>query len=159
MKIKFNFQKSKFKYLVNDNINNDLLARYSKSLFKKYSKVDLKDIQIHYNFVSSSDQIKMNKEFKHHNYNTDILTFDLSNNECELTGDVYISLKQIKKNAIKYNTSLYNELNRVLIHGILHIIGFNDETKLEKKQMKKQENKFLKYINKRSTWNNSVYHY
>lgn len=159
MKIKFNFQKSKFKYLVNHNINNDLLAHYSKSLFKKYSKVDLEDIQIHYNFVSSSDQIKMNKEFKHHNYNTDILTFDLSNNECELTGDVYISLKQVKKNATKYNTSLYNELNRVLIHGILHIIGFNDETKLEKKQMKKQENKFLEYINKRSTWNNSVYHY
>lgn len=50
-----------------------------------------------YNFICSQEQIKMNTTFKDHKYNTDILTFGLTNNDCELTGDVYISLREIKK--------------------------------------------------------------
>lgn len=86
-----------------------------------------------YNFICSQEQIKMNTTFKDHKYNTDILTFGLTNNDCELTGDVYISLREIKKNANRYNVEITEEINRVLIHGFLHILGYNDETNSEKK--------------------------
>ena len=152
--IQLNFSKSRYKNEVLELIEKKLLSRYINK------RCGNKVVNISYNFVSSKDQIKMNREFKSHNYNTDILTFDLSNSECELTGDVYISLKQIKKNAKRYNVWLKEELSRVLIHGFLHLYGFNDQTKQEKKEMKKQEDRYLDYIKKNcSTWNMSVNHY
>lgn len=152
--IELNFSKSRYKKEVLELIEKKLLSRYINK------RCGNKVANISYNFVSSKDQIKMNREFKSHDYNTDILTFDLSNSECELTGDVYISLKQIKKNAKRYNVSLKEELNRVLIHGFLHLYGFNDDTKQEKKEIRKQEDKYLDYIKRKcSTWNMSINHY
>lgn len=152
--IELNFNKSRYKKEVLELIDKKLLSRY---IIKQCGN---KMINIYYNFVSSKDQIKMNSEFKSHDYNTDILTFDLSNSACELTGDVYISLKQIKKNTKRYNVTLKEELNRVLIHGFLHLYGFNDETKQDKKEMKKQEDKYLEYLKRKcSTWNMSIHHY
>ena len=88
------------------------------------------------------------------------MTFGLTNTECELTGDVYISLREIKKNANRYNVEITEEINRVLIHGFLHILGYNDETNSEKKIMRKEEDKYIKFIQKNcSTWNKRVYHY
>ena len=141
--VQFHFEKKKYKLIVSNCVNKYLLSRYIKN------NCGYSQIAIHYNFVSSSSQIKINKEFKEHNYNTDILTFNLSNSDCELTGDVYISLKQIKKNAIKFQSSIENELNRVLIHGYYHLLGFEDETKDEIKLMRKLENRYLKYTTKK----------
>lgn len=150
----FNFIKSKHKKQVLELINKRDLSRYVRK------RCGNRTVYICYNFLSSKDQIKMNRDFKNHNYNTDILTFDVSNNDCELTGDVYISLKQVRKNAKRYQVSLKDEINRVLIHGFLHLSGYNDETKNEKKEMRKQEDKFLNYLKKRcSTWNMSNNHY
>ena len=154
VKLEFNYSKAKFKRCIKSSVDKDCLSRYIKKICGKRS------VFISYNFVSSSEQIKMNNEFKDHNYNTDILTFELSNSDCELTGDVYISLKQIKKNTIKFNTHIEEEINRVLIHGFLHIMGYNDGTVIEKKIMRGEENKYLNYLSKKcSTWNNSVYYY
>lgn len=150
----FNFIKSKHKKLVLELINKRDLLRYIRKCCGN------RTVYICYNFLSSKDQIKMNRDFKNHNYNTDILTFDVSNNDCELTGDVYISLKQVRKNAKRYQVSLKDEINRVLIHGFLHLSGYNDETKNEKKEMRKQEEKFLNYLKKRrSTRNMCDNHY
>lgn len=152
--IELNFNKSRYKKEVSELIDKKLLSRYINN------RCGNKEVNLSYNFVSRIDQIKMNREFKSHDYNTDILTFDLSNSECKLTGDVYISLKQIRKNAKRYHVTLKEELNRVLIHGFLHLYGFNDETKQEKKEMRKQENKYLDYLKRKcSTWNMSINHY
>jgi probable rRNA maturation factor len=152
--IEFNFTKSRYKKEVIERIDKKTLSRYiNKTCGKRI-------VYLNYNFISSIEQIKMNGEFKNHFYNTDILTFDLSEKECELTGDVYISLKQVKKNAKRFSVSLRDELNRVLIHGFLHLSGYNDETKIEKKEMRKQEDKYLNYLKRKcSTWNMSVNHY
>jgi probable rRNA maturation factor len=152
--IEFNFTKSRYKKDVIELINKKILSRYINK------RCGNRKVCLNYNFISSIEQITMNSEFKGHHYNTDILTFDLSENECELTGDVYISLKQVKKNAKRYRVSLREELNRVLIHGFLHLSGFNDETKNEKKEIRRQEDKYLNYIKRKcSTWNMSVNHY
>lgn len=152
--IELNFTKSKYKSEVLELINRNVLSRYIKK------RCGNRIVNLNYNFISSKEQIKMNREFKNHNYNTDILTFDLSNQACELTGDVYISLKQVKKNAKRYHVSLKEELNRVLIHGFLHLSDYNDETKQEKRDMRRQEDKYLKYIKRKcSTWNMSINHY
>jgi len=144
--IVFNYSKSKYKFIVLDNVNKKFLKKYIINLCKK-NKIELiNKIYLNYNFISKSEQIKMNIDFKQHNYNTDILTFNLSESHCELTGDVYISLKQIEKNTKRFKTNLYFELNRVIIHGFLHLYGFNDEFKSEKKQMRNQENKYLNYL-------------
>lgn len=152
--IELNFNKSRYKKEALELIDKKVLSRY----INKWCGNKL--VSLSYNFITSKDQIKMNREFKSHDYNTDILTFDLSNNECELTGDVYISLKQVRKNAKRYHVSLREELNRVLIHGFLHLSGFNDETKQEKKEMRRQEDKYINYIKRKcSTWNMSINHY
>lgn len=152
--IELNFTKPKYKTEVLGYIDKTVLSRYINK------RCGNKKVSLNYNFISSKEQIKMNREFKNHNYNTDILTFDLSNQACELTGDVYISLKQVKKNAKRYHVSLKEELNRVLIHGFLHLSDYNDETKQEKRDMRRQEDKYLKYIKRKcSTWNMSINHY
>ena len=152
--IAFNFTKSSYKKEVLELVKKKELSTYIDR------RCGNRTVKLNYNFISSKEQIKINKEFKKHKYNTDILTFDLSNKECELTGDVYISLKQVKKNAKRYSVSLKDELGRVLIHGFLHLLGYNDETKQEQKVMKKQENKYLDYIKRKcSTWNMSINHY
>lgn len=154
VKLEFNYSKAKFKRCIKSSVDKDCLSRYIKKICGKRS------VFISYNFISSSEQIKTNIDFKEHNYNTDILTFNLSNNDCELTGDVYISLKQIEKNSKEYKVNINEEINRVLIHGVLHILGYNDGTVIEKKNMRREENKYLNYLSKKcSTWNNSVYHY
>lgn len=149
--IQFNFAKSKYKNLVKLYIDKKMLSRYIKKVCGN------RNVVFQYNFVTSNEQIALNKEFKAHDYNTDILTFDMSENDCELTGDVYISLRQVEKNAKRYGVDMREEINRVIIHGFLHILGYNDETKNEKKVMRKEENKYLKYLSKKcSTWNSSV---
>jgi probable rRNA maturation factor len=154
VKLEFNYSKAKFKRCIKSSVDKEYLSRYIKKICGK------RRVFMSYNIVSSKEQIKMNKEFKDHNYNTDILTFNLSNNDCELTGDVYISLKQIEKNSKEYKVNINEEINRVLIHGFLHILGYNDGSVIEKKIMRREENKYLNYLYKKcSTWNSSVYHY
>ena len=102
--IAFNFTKSSYKKEVLELVKKKELSTYIDR------RCGNRTVKLNYNFISSKEQIKINKEFKKHKYNTDILTFDLSNKECELTGDVYISLKQVKKNAKRYSVSLKDEL-------------------------------------------------
>lgn len=156
--ISFNYSKSKYKSIVRELVSKRNLSRYINKVCGNM------DVKLNYNFVSKKEQIKINTIYKEHSYNTDVLTFDLSVRDCELTGDVYISLKQIKKNTLRFKDTYSNELNRVMIHAFLHLNGFNDETKFEQRLMRREENKFLRYINRQnycSTWNikTPIYHY
>ncbi len=102
--------------------------------------------EINYIFVDDIYLHKMNKKFLDHDTYTDIITFDytVGNN---LSADIYISMDRVKENAEKYVVDFYNELSRVMIHGILHLIGFKDKTKEQKAEMRKQEDKCLNKIN------------
>jgi rRNA maturation RNase YbeY len=104
-------------------------------------------MQVEFLFVSSSEMMEYNNQFLNHNYDTDILTFNLSTDNSFIIGQCILSINKIKENAVDYNESIESELNRVIYHGILHLIGYNDETKNQKLVMRDLENSFLKYLN------------
>jgi rRNA maturation RNase YbeY len=123
-------------------IDIDIINKYIDSL-----NLNFESIYLEYSFISSDDMIKLNIESLDHNYDTDILSFDLSLDESNLFGNFYLSLSKIKENSIEYNSTLINELYRVIIHGILHLIGYNDSTDKEIEEIRYEENKFLNYLN------------
>lgn len=92
-------------------------------------------------YVHQSDEelLKINQSALQHDTYTDIITFDLSDTEGEVDGEVYISIDRIKENASLFGVGFYNEYYRVLSHGLLHLMGFKDKTIEEKTEMKKQE--------------------
>lgn len=97
------------------------------------------------NIILGSDEyvLKINQTHLGHNYYTDVLTFDLSEESDEISGDIYISLNRIKENALEYKVQLHEELKRVIIHGVLHLIGFNDKTRKQKTEMRQKEDFYL----------------
>ncbi len=100
------------------------------------------------NFVTA-DQIKpINKEYLGHNYSTDIITFNYSGENYTLDGEIFISLDDASLFAKKYNVSLENEILRLIIHGFLHMVGYDDKVEKDKKKMKRLENSLVnKYLN------------
>ena len=83
------------------------------------------------NFIFCSDEylLTINKAYLNHDTYTDIITFDNSNEEGMLAGDIFISIDRISENAKTYNVSETDELHRVMIHGVLHLLGYKDKGK------------------------------
>lgn len=103
-------------------------------------------------FTSDSELLKMNNLYLSHNYKTDVLTFDtssygddfdepvdVSSNDC-ISGDIFISVDTVKYNAKYYEQNVTSEMYRVIIHGVLHLLGYNDHSDNEKIAMTEQEN-------------------
>ncbi len=103
---------------------------------------DFKFDEINYIFVDDIYLHKMNMEYLQHDTYTDIITFDYSVGK-NLSADIYISVDRIKENSEKFHTDFYNELARVMIHGILHLMKYNDHTDEEKKLMRALEDACL----------------
>lgn len=97
---------------------------------------------INYIFTSNPYLRDINQEYLNHNYFTDVITFDYSDVNL-ISGDVFISVEQVRINSESYNSGFDDELRRVMIHGVFHLIGFNDESDEEKKVMRKLENDAL----------------
>lgn len=100
---------------------------------------------INFIFTNDSYLLEMNKKYLSHNYYTDVITFDTSSysdsdNSLLISGDVFISVDSVNSNASIYNQSFSNEMYRVIIHAILHLIGFDDLSDSQQKEMTKQEN-------------------
>ena len=92
---------------------------------------------------TSNEQLKLiNQEYLNHNYFTDVITFDYTS-ENVVSGDIFISVDQVKLNAEMYAVSFQEELRRVLIHGVLHLMGYNDASVEEKELMREKENDAL----------------
>ena len=102
------------------------------------------------NFVFCTDEElrKLNNDFLKHDYYTDILTFDLSENKTTITADIFISTDRTRDNAKEFSVSFSKEIHRVMIHGILHLCGYKDKKNLDIKKIRKAEDKYLsKYFN------------
>lgn len=97
------------------------------------------------NYVFCSDEYlhKMNVEYLQHDTLTDIITFDQSEIENKIEGDIFISVDRVKDNAKKFNSDYIDELNRVMIHGALHLIGYKDKKKAEQELMRSKEDYYL----------------
>lgn len=101
---------------------------------------------IYYSFLTDDELLKINKKFLKNNYYTDIVSFDYSNKN-NISGDIYISVDRVIENSREFKTAFDNELNRVIIHGVLHFLGFKDKTNTEANNMRKAELKYLLILN------------
>lgn len=98
--------------------------------------------EINYIFCDDEYLLKINQEYLQHDYYTDVIGFQYTY-ESPLMGDIYISIERIKENAKKNDVSFENELARVMIHGVLHFVGFKDKTPEDTIKMREAENKYL----------------
>ena len=98
---------------------------------------------VSYVFCTDEFLLKLNQEYLNHDTLTDILTFTLSNSSLPVVSEIYISIERVKENAEKLKVPFITELYRVMIHGILHLCGYTDQTKSEKAIMRKKEDHYL----------------
>lgn len=101
-----------------------------------------KEGEINYIFCDDAYLHKLNVEFLEHDTLTDILSFDYCIGK-ELHGDIYISVERVKENASEYSTAFEGELQRVMVHGILHYCGYKDKTEIEQNEMRSKEDLYL----------------
>ena len=102
--------------------------------------------ELYYYFCSDEKLLEINKERLGHDFYTDIVTFPLTNCETVLSSEFCISVDRIKENALTFGRSYESELHRVIIHGVLHLIGFDDHTEEDEKEMRNQEEKALELL-------------
>ena len=103
--------------------------------------------QLNYIFCSDSYLIEINRQYLNHDTYTDIVTFDNSEKEGVVNGDIFISVERVTENAAKFNAAFADELHRVIIHGVLHLLGYKDKSPADKKIMTLKEDY---YLNKRA---------
>jgi len=100
---------------------------------------------VHINYIFCSDEYlhKINVEYLNHDYYTDIITFDNSEKSEKIEGDIYISVDRVKENSDENGIPFIDEVRRVMIHGVLHLVGFHDKTDSEQLLMREKENAYL----------------
>tara|TARA_Y100001970_G_scaffold293882_1_gene444220 strand:+ start:7745 stop:8185 length:441 start_codon:yes stop_codon:yes gene_type:complete len=91
---------------------------------------------------------KLKKSFFSKDHYTDVIAFNLNDQDEKIEGEIYISIDDVLLNSKEFNQSFNDEFKRVIIHGLLHILGHDDDTIINKKQMTKLENKYMKFLNK-----------
>lgn len=116
------------------------LKAFLLSLFKREG---VKLEALRYIFCSDNYLLQINRQYLHHDYYTDIITFNLSNHPEPVNGEIYISIDRVKDNARQFNASFRQELHRVIFHGALHLCGYKDKTAKEEKQMRAKEDEYL----------------
>ena len=98
---------------------------------------------VNYIFCDDTYLLDINKKYLQHDYFTDIITFDYSENLQVLTGDIFISIDRALDNANTYGVTIDQEVKRLMIHGLLHLIGYNDKEPQDKEIMTAKENLYL----------------
>lgn len=119
--------------------NKRILKNWIKQTFINEGK-KVKDL----NIILCDDEylLAINKEYLNHDYYTDIITFPIIE-DGDICGDLYISYDRVVDNAKSFKTSINKELYRIIIHGVLHLIGYDDHTKEERAFMSKKEDEYL----------------
>lgn len=140
MSIKIYYDKLKFRIHKTGEIKNFLEKVIAD---ERKTTGDLKFI-----FTNDETELDINRKFLGHDYYTDIISFDYSAGNV-VDGEIYISIDALKRNASKYNVSTYEEVVRVMIHGILHLCGYRDDDKQRKDNMfGRQERLLAEFIKK-----------
>ena len=120
--------------------------RKKKLWLNSISKNEGKEIEsLSFLFVDDEEMLKYNKKYLQHKSFTDVITFDSSVDK-KIAGDIIISLERVNDNAKFYQVSYNYELQRVMAHGLLHLLGYNDKNKEEKKIIRKKENYYLRVV-------------
>jgi probable rRNA maturation factor len=119
------------------------LSSVKKFIGENFLKSTQKNISLSVVFCSDDYLLNINKQFLNHDYYTDIITFPLAETTKRVTAEIYISLERVWDNAKKQQTTFDDELHRVLFHGVLHLTGLGDKTKVQKDAMRAAEDKWL----------------
>ncbi len=96
-------------------------------------------------FCSDNYVLDINQKYLQHDYFTDIITFDYCEGD-RLSGDLFISVDSVRENSVEFGTEFKDELNRVIIHGLLHLVGYDDHTEKDIKLMRSKENYYLSLL-------------
>lgn len=138
MAISFNNHEIKFNLK-----NKKQIKNWIKKIIEEHKK---STGNISYIFTSDNYILEINNKYLNHNYYTDIITFDYSIDEL-IEGDIFISIDTVISNSQKFKTNFNEEMLRVIIHGIFHLIGYKDKSKQQKVEMRELENKAILYFN------------
>ena len=111
-----------------------------KKTLEKFGKISG---EINYIFVSDEELLEMNKKYLNHDYYTDIITFDNSENADLLDGDIFISTDRIEENSKIYGNGILEEYLRILGHGVLHLCGLKDKSPKDIIKMREAEDQFI----------------
>jgi rRNA maturation RNase YbeY len=117
-----------------------LIRDWLKSVARDYNK---KISSLNIIFTTDDYLIEMNQKFLNHDTYTDIITFDQSNDANHIEADIYISVDRVVENAKSLAKSIEEEMHRVIVHGVLHLVGYKDKTLADKEEMRKKENHYL----------------
>lgn len=125
-------------------MNREVLKKWINGFVGSYGKVVG---ELYYLFCSDEYLYKMNVEVLRHDFYTDVITFQSNDNDAVLSGEIYISIDRVKENALALGLRYEDELNRVMAHGVLHLMGFKDKTDEDAIMMRQQEDFCLKMRN------------
>lgn len=134
MKIKFHYDIVKFR-LRESNAVKKIMARIISDAGMKAGSIEVI-------FTSDKKLYEINSEFLGHDNYTDIITFNYNTGKT-VNGEIYISTDRVKENAEKYKSMLKAEIRRVIFHGVLHLCGYDDRTKEQKRKMSEMEELYL----------------
>ena len=131
-----------FQYINTDKISTEDISNWLKDVTTKEGK----EIgELVYVFCNDDYLIEKNIQFLKHDALTDVITFDYCN-EGIISGDILISTERVKENALKYEVDFLTELHRVMVHGLLHLLGYKDKSESDTALMREKENYYLKLI-------------
>ena len=130
----------RFHYMVPVRIPSGKMKGLVARLFKEHGR---SISAINYVFCTDKYLLGMNRKYLNHNTLTDVITFELSDSASDLVADIYISVERVRENASKLGVSFSAEVQRVIIHGALHLVGFKDKTIAEKSRIRGLEDKYL----------------
>jgi len=129
----------------------ETIKNFPPELFKKWLKevIHLEKFtigDIFYIFCDDNYLHEINRKFLAHDSYTDIITFPASKNNSIISGEIFISIDRVKENGKNRNETFISELARVMVHGILHLMEYNDHTPDEKKEMRQKEENYLSLL-------------
>jgi rRNA maturation RNase YbeY len=118
-----------------------------KALSQLFKSKKKKLVSLNFIFCSDNFLLKINQKFLKHDFWTDVITFDFSQDESEIEGEIYISIERVRENAKKLNLEISKELLRVIFHGALHLCGYEDKNLKQIAEMRKKENQMISFMN------------
>lgn len=114
-----------------------------------FARYGIAKFDVNYIFTDDESVLRINRDFLHHDYYTDIITFNNSAEPTKLESDIFISIDRVKDNALSLKTPFEDELHRVIFHGILHLCGHGDKSKKEREEMRALEDKCIAQLKKK----------
>lgn len=136
--ISYFFEDTKFEFK-GRRLNNQWLRLVAESEIRRVGNINII-------FCSDNYILDINQRFLQHDYFTDIITFDYCEGD-RLSGDLFISVDSVRENSIEFNTDFEDELDRVMVHGVLHLIGYDDHCDEDIAVMRKKENYYMSLKN------------